>query len=177
MKQAYLLIEGVNLDATIYDTNQLSIIRGSSFLYKEAVDAINRAFKDQLKDLSTGASVGLFKINEPSKAATLAKDITTFINKHPDYCHLSLLVEHCQADNILQAKQKLQTQLRWRQLQALSQVPDQEYLQHKFAKNQVSQLEGIRIASQNLSKPIQGKERNLSLSEWCRWKDGVNQKN
>ena len=178
MMSTFLLIEGVNLEATIYDTNQLSIIRGSSFLYKAAIETISTHsdFKAYLTPLSTGASVGLFKINEPAKAAELAKKIIIFINTHPDYCHLSLLVEYCEAANILTAKQRLQTQLRWRQLNALSQVPDREYLQRQFAKDQVSQLEGIRIASQNLSKTIQGNVRALSLSEWQRWKDGVSQR-
>ena len=33
MGHHFLLVEGVNLYANIYDTDQLSVIRGSSFLY------------------------------------------------------------------------------------------------------------------------------------------------
>lgn len=184
MGQNYLLIEGVNLDATIYDTNQLSIIRGSSFLYKEAVETIQNTntFKAQLTPLSTGASVGLFKINATANTEKLKEKIITFINEHHDYRHLSLLVETCQADNILQAKQTLQTQLRWRQLHALSQVPDkqvpdkQDTKQNHLFDSRPSGLEGVRIATRNLTKTIQGRERALSLSEWQRWNDGISQK-
>lgn len=178
MGQNYLLIEGVNLDATIYDTNQLSIIRGSSFLYKEAVEKIYKKFADQLTALSTGASVGLFQIKDPAEIEALKKGVINFINsinEDHDYRHLSILVETCEADDLLKAKQILQTQLRWRQLQALSQVPDKEYLQYRLARDQVSQLEGIRIAHTGNSPIIQG-AKHISLSEKVRWNKGRSEK-
>jgi hypothetical protein len=172
MGQNYLLIEGVNLDATIYDTNQLSIIRGSSFLYKEAVEKIYKKFADQLTALSTGASVGLFQIKDPAEIEALKKDVINFINKHHNYRHLSLLVETCQADNILQAKQTLQTQLRWRQLRALSQVPDkQDTKQNHLFDSRPSGLEGVRIAHTGNSPIIQD-AKHISLSEKVRWNKG-----
>lgn len=179
MGQNYLLIEGVNLDASIYDTNQLSIIRGSSFLYKEAVEKIYKKFADQLTALSTGASVGLFQIKDPAEIEALKKGVINFINsinEDHDYRHLSILVETCQADNILQAKQILQTQLRWRQLHALSQVPDkQDTKQNHLFDSRPSGLEGVRIAHTGNSTTIQN-AKHISLSEKVRWNKGRSEK-
>ena len=38
MDQHYILVEGINIYANVFDTNQLSVIRGSSFLLKRAID-------------------------------------------------------------------------------------------------------------------------------------------
>ena len=176
MGQNYLLVEGVNLDASINDTDQLSIIRGSSFLYKNLVDELSHTFRDQLTSISTGASAGLFQIAPTASAAKLAQEISNFCNQHPAYQHLSVLIEHCVADNILQAKQRLQTQLRWRQLNALSQVPDKQNQRHPFTAHTVSQLEGVRIAGEGLTRTLQNSKRALSLSEQQRWQEGVKQK-
>lgn len=177
MGKSYLLIEGVNLGNSIYDTEHLSIIRGSSFLYKDAIEAIATTFHSKLKPISTGASIGLFAIVQTAeKVDDLAKEVVMHLNKDPDYRHLSILVEHCEADNILQAKQKLQTQLRWRQLGAFSQVPDKQDKGYALAMDTVSQLEGIRIAADGLVKTLQKEKRALSLSEYQRWLVGLNKK-
>lgn len=64
----YLLrIEGVNFASTMLDTTDLSTVRGSSFLYLEAVDSIPKILRERsdvagFATLSRGGSVGLFSL-------------------------------------------------------------------------------------------------------------------
>jgi hypothetical protein len=65
-----LRIEGINFDATVFDTRDLSTVRGSSFLYLDAITAIHELLEAEGKTLqiesvtrlSGGGSVGLFKL-------------------------------------------------------------------------------------------------------------------
>ena len=59
MGHHFLLVEGVNLYANIYDTDQFSVIRGSSFLYKDAITHHPKSICGWSKPVSTGASSGL----------------------------------------------------------------------------------------------------------------------
>lgn len=170
MSQSYILIEGVNIYANLFDTNQLSIIRGSSFLLKEAIDHIasqcenNKPLKDRLTPISTGASTGLFHVNDPAEQEKLKEEIVNLLNKHEHYRLFTLIVESCEAKNLLQAKRKLQTQLRISQMQSLTFVPD---VKNTGEDNIPDKLEGRRISVQNLSRKVQsrdGSDRQLSNS-------------
>ncbi|NTW88974.1 MAG: hypothetical protein HGB26_07625 [Desulfobulbaceae bacterium] len=57
----YLRIEAVNLDHSVFDTHNISTIRGGSFNILNAVSEINNVIKE-LQVISTGASVGIFRI-------------------------------------------------------------------------------------------------------------------
>ncbi|TVR81418.1 MAG: hypothetical protein EA405_08735 [Rhodospirillales bacterium] len=73
---ALLRIEGVNFDASVTDTNDLSTVRGGSFLHLDAIKAVKAMLErcqassptspiGTLKDvqtLSEGASIGLFRL-------------------------------------------------------------------------------------------------------------------
>ena len=61
MTTYYLRIEAVNLVNFVYDTQDLSTIRGGSMLIREAVARrIGQRFPD-LEAVSVGASAGLFR--------------------------------------------------------------------------------------------------------------------
>lgn len=70
MAEVLLRIEGVNFDATMLDTTDLSTVRGASFLYLEAVRAVEAALTEgclgkdvtDCQRLSAGGSVGLFTL-------------------------------------------------------------------------------------------------------------------
>ena len=55
----YLRIEAVNLDHSVFDTHDISTIRGGSFMLLEAVNTLAKKVKGLHKEVS-GASVGLF---------------------------------------------------------------------------------------------------------------------
>lgn len=146
MSQFYILVEGVNIYANILDTNQLSVMRGSSFILKDAIDYITDRdkFKNKLKAISTGASSGLYRVinGDPQE---LVNDISEELNTDPDFSLLTFIVVSCEADDLLIAKEKLLTKLRIQQMQSISQVPDRT--ESTNYENFPDQLEGRRIAA------------------------------
>lgn len=179
MGQHFLLVEGVNLYANIYDTDQLSIIRGGSFLFKDAIAHISKHkhFKGTLEPVTTGASSGLFRLKSSSSREIdeVVKGVRTLLDEHPYFQHLTFLVEYCEADHILQAKQRLWAQLHFRQLRSLTVTPD-IFSDRNTRLHIPSKLEGTRIAAAKTGCNIQGEKRELSLSEFSRWKYGRSKK-
>lgn len=163
MPQTYLLVEGINIYSNVLDTDQLSVIRGSSFVLKLAIERIKSHCEDSLDPVSTGASSGLFLLKEEKiDLAALVADITREL-EIPPFCHFTFAIEHCQAKDLLQAKEQLLAQLRFHQMCAISMVPDrfaQELQREAFP----CQLEGRRIAATNTERRVQGNYRKLSLS-------------
>ncbi len=94
MPQYLLRIEGVNIYATVEDTNQLSVQRGSSLLLRQAIKNIEEEFS-QLRSISTGASIGLFlfKTENIKDVVDLRKQIAVFLNTDPNYQHLTFVVD------------------------------------------------------------------------------------
>jgi len=187
MQQSYLLVEGVNIYANVLDTNQLSIIRGTSFLLKDAVDKVTDKFKGQLKAISTGASSGLYLVdssnnspanspkNDNQQLAELIDKVCAFLNTpNKDFSLLSFVVETCEATDLLEAKEKLLTQLRIRQMRSLIAVPDRQYVDDL---NRPDQLEGHRVAREGHHYKIQSDtSRYLSDSIFRRWEYGKKKK-
>jgi len=64
MCKYYLRVEAVNLANSIYDTSDISTIRGGSFMLLDAVNAIEEPGKIEKK--SIGASSGLFELPQAS---------------------------------------------------------------------------------------------------------------
>ncbi len=67
MARCYLLVEAVNIDTFVFDTNDISTIRGGSYLLLDAIRALTRALHADLHPVATAASRGLFWF-EPSGA-------------------------------------------------------------------------------------------------------------
>lgn len=181
MGHHFLLVEGVNLYANIYDTDQLSVIRGSSFLYKDAITHVKEQFEADLKAVSTGASSGLFclKIASTKAIEDIVEDVVQNLRIHQEFRHLTFLVEHCQAENILQAKRQLWAQLHFRQLRALTLTPDVFEGKHT-SRDEPCELEGIRIAAKHTQCQVQATldkpKRHLSLSVFQRREYGRRKK-
>ncbi|MGH8559658.1 MAG: hypothetical protein ACRESZ_19850 [Methylococcales bacterium] len=169
--QTFIFIEAINIEASVYDTDQLSVIRGSSCLLKEAIRHIQDTFQDCLTALSTGASSGLFVLRDPQTGITkLIDSIKQELGKHP-YEYFVFLVESCDAEDLLGAKEKLLTLLRFHQMRSITSVPDRISADRSSLK-QPCGLEGRRIASKNPPKMVQGRPRRLSESVFQRLKMG-----
>lgn len=127
MPYTHLLVEGTNIYPNVLDTNQLSVIRGGSFLLKDAITYIESEFKDQLEAVSTGASSGLFLVKNDEGATLqhdIVHDIVDKLRKHEKFNLLTFIVESCTAKSLKEAKKKLYAQLRFRQLQSITVAPD-----------------------------------------------------
>lgn len=113
----YLRIEAVNIYASLFDTNQISIIRGGSLLLKQAIDDITLKFKDFLTPISTGASVGLFKVIDNP---TIKDSVIEFLNTENNYRYFTFVVADAQSDDFKKAKEILIAKIRVLQLQQCS---------------------------------------------------------
>ncbi|PID44649.1 MAG: hypothetical protein CSB47_10915 [Proteobacteria bacterium] len=172
----FILLEGVNVLDHMYDTDQLSVIRGTSALFKSAITDTEKEFSDSdnrpegiLSAVSTGASSGLFLLTEGRPEKMLAA-ISTYLSQHQYYRHLTFQLQSCEASSLKQAQQRLWGQLRIAQLQDFTLMPDWEGTEPDDALGEgVCELEGRRIASQGRSSKVQGdREKSLSASVYSR---------
>lgn len=167
---SYILVEGVNIYDNLFDTDQLSVIRGGSFLLKDAIEKIGDQFSN-LMTLSSGASSGLFRVCD-GEAAQLTDEITRFLREHEEFRFLPFIVTSCEADDLLEAKEKLLTQLRFCQLQSPTYAPDTFEAAHA-SLGIPCQLEGRRVAARNAERKVQSDSpRQLSLSVLRRLEHG-----
>jgi len=68
----YILVEAVNIDATVFDTTRISVIRGGSPLLARAIPTIARhhGLGAGMEALSIGGSSGLFRVTHRLNAAS-----------------------------------------------------------------------------------------------------------
>lgn len=164
MSKNFLLVEAVNIYKAVYDTDQLSVIRGTSFLLKNAITSVRDEFSKSLTALSTGASSGLFEVNATYSAADITEQMVNYLQQHRSYRLLPILVEHCTATDLLRAKEQLLTQLRFAQMRSVTIVPDYD-TGRQTAGAAVCELEGVRALCQRPEQRMtQGKPRKLSDS-------------
>ncbi|RJQ59466.1 MAG: hypothetical protein C4530_09185 [Desulfobacteraceae bacterium] len=78
MGNYYLRVEAVNLGNSVYDTGDISTIRGGSFLLLDAVNELANSLKF-LEKLSTGASTGLFLIQNGTSPRDAENEVRAFL--------------------------------------------------------------------------------------------------
>jgi len=142
----YLQIEAVNLYPSVYDTSQLSVVRGGSLLLKWAVEIFDKSspvhriipeldapqdrfelppatLLSQLEAVSTGASSGIFQ-TASAEPKELAGAIARFLSGHDYLRHFTFIVVWtAYQDNFAQAKERLLGKARREQLRHVSLAP------------------------------------------------------
>lgn len=96
MDDYYLRLEGVNLATFVYDTNDLSTIRGGGQLLLEAVNRVAEKFEFPDDSIVTkGASWGLLRSGSLSEeeAITLVENVEDFLRKDPIYRHATFVAQ------------------------------------------------------------------------------------
>ncbi len=96
MGQFYLRLEAVNLDDFIYDTKDLSTIRGGGLLLLKSVDwVVNKIDSIQIKPLMTGASAGLytFEVEDSDQAEQVPKLVLEYLTSHPQLKHATFVAD------------------------------------------------------------------------------------
>jgi hypothetical protein len=88
----YLRIEAVNLDHSIFDTNDISTIRGGSSLLLEAVHKISDLI-EKLEGVSVGASTGFYRIaaSDEMECNAIKQSVQNYLQGEP-YCHFATFV-------------------------------------------------------------------------------------
>ncbi|HEB86935.1 MAG TPA: hypothetical protein ENI68_07980 [Gammaproteobacteria bacterium] len=145
-------------------------------MLKDAIKCISLAFAPELTAISTGASSGLFLIKEAvTDIDGLQKQITTRLCNHPDFRLLTFILETCSAGSLLEAKERLLAQLRFRQLRSITMVP--EVVNGNSGKP--SEWDGIRPTSEtpdhvtyNGTDTVEKEKVAIAPSEFARWNYG-----
>lgn len=143
----YLRLEGVNLDAFVGDTRQLSVNRGGSLLLLQAVKDVEERFKNELTTISQGASIGLFGIasDDPAKIAqNVRESLSTGALRHGTF-----VVDVVEAGKDFRpAAEAALAGNRWQQMQASSlSIPEVNTEHARSAKEAVCGVGLMRPAS------------------------------
>ena len=86
MPEYFLRVDAVNLAHFVYDTHDISTIRGGSYILLESIQKLKEAFNDRMKAISTAASQGIFSfecpkdLDETAYAEKLQKDVLQFLH-------------------------------------------------------------------------------------------------
>ncbi len=165
MKKYYLRLEGVNLANFVYDTQDLSTIRGGGLLLLDSIDMVQEKVKSvNLNAISTGASVGLFEFDSDEKNAgnNVKKDVVNYLNQHPQLKHATFVVDvQPSSGDFIEDKEILVAMNRCQQMQSLSvAVPSQLSDADKVA----CWIDGVRPAKVSFPDSDTKKTRYKSIS-------------
>ncbi len=122
-EQWYLRMEAVNLCNFVYDTQDLSTIRGGGHILLSAVEEVREKYDSFLEKISSGASVGLFAIKEDTKAEDAVKEIRKFLTSDDDFKHATFVVNAVKetgTDNYRRDLERLMAANRWQQMRSPS---------------------------------------------------------
>lgn len=167
MPTYYFHVEAVNFDTSVYDTNDISTIRGGSFVLLDIMNQLSNMFN--LTDVGSAASVGLYKFQakNDTDAENLVKETIDFLTKTAGnfstftYSFMS----EGNLSNYKEIIQTLSTRSRWRQYQQLSLV-----LPGIENKGFECQLDGVRPATEVMS--LENKELFISDAVFTRREKG-----
>ncbi len=86
MPRYYLRVDAVNLKNFVYDTNDISTIRGGSLILLEAIKSLREQFSAKLDSISTAASMGIFVIRndapEKDELQEIANEVLHYLNDY-----------------------------------------------------------------------------------------------
>lgn len=176
MTTYYLRIEGVNLSNFIDDTEDLSTIRGGSLLLREAVHLDVRFPKLQLKEISSGASAGLFQFEarDDGSAEETRQRIEQSLHADDHLKYATFVVSVLKAtNNFVRDRETLLAANRWQQMgQPRLAVPTWNHQEGGF---RFCQVDRVRPATATLER-AEGKKESVSRSVKVRADHGRRQK-
>jgi hypothetical protein len=168
-KSWYIRIEAVNLDHSVFDTHNISTIRGGSFNILNAVSEIEQKITD-LQVISTGASVGIFKIidsTENGKNDILKKVLDYLQNTYGDFATFVYeVLQREEGEKLNNVIRRLTVGCSWQQYQTPSIVFPE--ISESF---EACFLDGVRPATKK-STTIGNKSQHVSKAVDVRLKQG-----
>lgn len=117
---ALLRLEAVNLAHTIDDTEDLSTRRGGGYMLLRAVRKVTKRFEGALAPISTGASIGLFAVEDGQDAFLLCAKVAEFLREVHPFRHATFTVAIATDDNLQLGVERCVARNRWDQMQGLS---------------------------------------------------------
>lgn len=175
----YLRIEGVNLGACIYDTNQLSVVRGASLLLRQAARDSAEQIAQSGQAVSTGASIGEYRLatKDPEEARRIADEVALGLSRG-NHAHLTFAVALEPTRQDLPAamvRERALARIRFEQLRMPALVPPPHNTDMQIG---ACGWEGRRPADSNrpVKRPEDDEPTWLSCSVRDRYDYGRNQK-
>lgn len=165
-----LRIEGVNLGHNILDTEDLSTRRGGSLMLLEAIYRVEARFSDCLEAISTGASVGLFKVLPDKCPTDIAKSVRDMLSGDRLFQHGTFVIDLVEAANFRQATESTIAANRWQQMQRLS----FSTTGLSACSSGVCEVDELRPVTGQITKAKKDVPASASVEQ--RWKFGVNNK-
>jgi hypothetical protein len=173
-------MEGVNLGAVFDDTNQVSVIRGASFLLREATQQLpipKYILPDTWEVISSGASIGLFSFEAENfeHAENVRKDVVHHLNTDEKFRHFSFVVDiqPATAKEFPYDKEAVLARNRFRQMQQLSLVVPEK----NHSENSTIEICTLTNLTPAYKKAFVGEEQQfVSSSVQVRLKHGREQK-
>lgn len=178
-------VEAINIYSSVYDTEQLSVIRGSSFLLKNAIMDVKEKFKNNIQAVSTGASSGLFSFKSCDNAERMTvrdivAEITQYLNKSESYRHFTFVVSYADNSDFQLAKEILVAKQRFKQLQSIAVAPDPATDDPATDDNKQSldtahscAIQGNRQTAKKYTLSGNKEESFISLSVFDRIREGI----
>ncbi|HMP75081.1 MAG TPA: hypothetical protein PKE12_02180 [Kiritimatiellia bacterium] len=158
MARVFVRVEGVNMDAFIFSTRSLSVIRGAGLTLLDAAKKVAESpgplCSYRVDVISKGASMGLFRIEADKNLETLRKDVQDWlVGRYP---HATFVVDAAPVDDNASFRVQQESLLaanRWRQAMGGSfSFPEQntsEATKGYFA----DALEGLQPADESIPAP------------------------
>jgi hypothetical protein len=172
----YLRMEGVNLANFVYDTQDLSTVRGGGLLLLGAVtEVLQNITSVKLFPLNAGASSGIFQFDEidPVAAERVRNEVEAFLHNHPQLRHATFVVDIQSAgSNFVNDRESLLARNRWRQIRQPSLAAPVWNIQAEIG---VCEIDRVRPATRSMPGP-EGKIERVSESVQARREFGRNQK-
>jgi hypothetical protein len=170
-------MEGVNLGAVFDDTNQVSVIRGASFLLREATQQLPKyILPDTWKVISSGASIGLFSFEAENleQANSIEEYVVNHLNTDEKFRHFSFVVDIQPAtQKFPHDKEAVLARNRFRQMQQLSLVVPEK----NHSENSTTEICTLTNLTPAYKKAFVGEEQQfVSYSVQVRLKHGREQK-
>ncbi|MCP4164945.1 MAG: hypothetical protein GY759_03505 [Chloroflexi bacterium] len=120
MQKYFMQVEAVNLAHVVLDSQDISTIRGGSFMLLDAVESMEQAFSDRLQLVTIAASQGLFSFESSAENVSEREKLEQAALEHlhtQTGGHATFLaaIEPDIPDNFSRVLQNLQAQIRRRQ--------------------------------------------------------------
>lgn len=165
----YLRIESVNLDNSVYDTHDISTIRGGSFMILEVVKNLKGQFG--LEDAGSAASIGIYKFyatNDNAAESVRQQVLDAVKNGTREFATYVIAWERADASvNFDKIVQRLTAKCRWQQYQQPSLVfPAVKVDNEDFE----CYLDRVCPAAQSML--VGNKQQKISTSVFDRRKEG-----
>lgn len=81
MPKYYLRVDAVNIGNFVYDTHDISTIRGGSYLLLDGIESLSGEFAEKLNPVTTAASQGLYWFESDEDGQELHREILAYLRR------------------------------------------------------------------------------------------------